>query len=353
MQSKINLVILGNEDPDDHLLWIKACEKAEVNYRVVDLSKDDWLEQVQKEKFDYLLAKPPGLITKFKELYDERIYILERTLNYKIYPSAEEIFIYENKRFLAAWLNANKIPHPETYIFYNKTDAFEFLDKTKFPVIGKSNIGASGSGVHILKNKSQATEYTESIFSGKGAKQRVGPNFKKGNIFKRGLNYIFNPSQIKKKLKLYKGIYNNKQSDFVIFQEFVQHEFEWRVVRIGDSFFAHKKMVKDEKASGSLIKGYENPPLDLIDFVKQITDKYKLFSQAVDVFEFNGNYLVNEMQCIFGQSDAYQMKVDGVIGRYINQNGKWIFEAGDFNSNASYDLRLKWILGKLNESSIR
>jgi len=348
---KVEFVILANEDPDDHSLWIKACEKAGMNYRVVDLSKDDWLEEVQKKRFDYLLAKPPGLITKFKELYDERVYILERTLGYKIYPTAEEIFIYENKRFLASWLNANKIPHPETYVFYSREEVFSFLEKTKFPVVGKSNIGASGSGIHILKTKVLAEAHAESVFSGKGVRRRVGPNLKKGNILMRGLDYVFNPSQIKKKLNLYKDISGNKQTDFVIFQEFIPHDYEWRVVRIGDSFFAHKKMVKNEKASGSLVKGYDNPPLNLFDFVKQITDKHKLFSQAVDVFEHNGNYLVNEMQCIFGQSDAYQMKVDGVIGRYTNENGKWIFEAGDFNSNACYDLRLEWVLNQLNESS--
>jgi hypothetical protein len=75
--------------------------------------------------------------------------------------------------------------------------------------------------------------------------------------------------------------------------------------------------------------------------VKSITDKHKLFSQAVDVFESPNGYLVNEMQCIFGQSNTFQMKVDDCVGRYTLQNGSWKFEAGDFNNNESYDLRLQ------------
>ena len=256
------------------------------------------------------------------------------------------MFIYENKRFLSFWLKANKIPHPETNVFYNESEAFEFLKTSAFPIVGKINIGASGSGVLILKNISQATEYIKQAFSEKGLGKRVGPNLQKGNFVKRGLHYVLNPSDISKKIEKYKEIGNDRQSGFVILQEFIPHEFEWRVVRIGDSFFAHKKMVVHEKASGSLIKNYDNPPLSLLDFVKEITDKHNFRSQAIDIFEHQKKYLVNEMQCIFGQSDDYQMKVNGVVGRYIFSYGKWIFEEGNFNTNQCFDLRLQWVLSR-------
>jgi len=50
------------------------------------------------------------------------------------------------------------------------------------------------------------------------------------------------------------------------------------------------------------------------------------------------------MQCIFGQSDPYQMLVDGQPGRYRYINGQWIFEKGDFNSLESYALRLEHVI---------
>lgn len=345
-RNKVNLVILANESPDDHQLWIKACEfyKEELDYRIVDLSKNNWLEEIQKEKFDHLLSKPAGLTSKFKDLYDERIYILERVLNYKVYPSAEENFIYENKRFLSFWLKANKIPHPKTDVFYVKDDAVAFLDTTKFPLVAKVNIGASGSGVEILQTKESALVYLQDTFSGKGARQRVGPNLQKGGLLKRGFYYVLHPSEIKKKLSIYKAVAGDKQRDFVIFQQFVPHAFEWRVVRIGESFFAHKKLMVDGKASGSLLKGYDDPPLSLFDFVKGITDKHQLYSQAVDVFESEAGYLVNEMQCIFGQSDNFQMKVKDVIGRYRFVDNQWLFESGDYNGNECFNLRVEWVI---------
>lgn len=346
---EFNLIILSNETEGDILLWEKACKaNPNANYRVVNLTKNLWFEELNKEPFDYLLAKPGGLSASYKQLYDERVYILSKVLKLKIFPSADEIFIYENKRFFSFWLKANKIPHPKTDVFYNIIEAQHFLSNNNGTLVAKTNIGASGSGVKILKSSAEKADYISQAFKGKGSPQRVGPNFEKGGIIKRGMHYIFNPGEIRKKLKKYKTVRSDPQKGFIIFQEYIPHDFEWRVVRIGDSFFAHKKLLKKGKASGSLLKGYDNPPLGLFDFVKAITDKYKFYSQAVDIFETNeGDYLVNEMQCIFGQSDPYQMLVNGKPGRYLSKNGKWVFEEGMFNQNESYNLRLEHVINEL------
>ncbi len=216
--------------------------------------------------------------------------------------------------------------------------------------MAKVNIGASGSGVTIIKNLRDSLSYVNNTFNGKGAKKRWGPNLQKGGLIKRGFHYIFNPENIKNKLKKYNQINSDKQTDFVIFQEYIPHDFEWRCVRIGDSFFAHKKLINNEKASGSLLKGYEPPPMKLMDFIFELTEKTNLTSVAIDLFETEDRgYLVNEIQCIFGQSDSYQMLVDGKPGRYIRKNDQWLFEEGDYNTNESYDLRIKHIMDIISE----
>jgi hypothetical protein len=78
----------------------------------------------------------------------------------------------------------------------------------------------------------------------------------------------------------------------------------------------------------------------LLSFIHEITERSGLSSVSADLFEKDGGYLVNEIQCFFGQSDPYQMLVDSVPGRYRYMNGSWVFEAGDFAANACYDLRL-------------
>lgn len=349
--SQFKAVILSNENQDDHFPWIKACEtyNEKVNYRVVNLTCSDWLDEINRLPFDVLLAKPGGISASFKQLYDERIYILSKVLGYNLFPTAEEIFLYENKRFLSYWLKANHIPHPFTNVFYDRKEAMKFVENSIYPLVAKTNIGASGSGVVIITTKEEAYNYIRLTYSGKGAPRRSGPNFSKGDWFTRGFHYIMNPRDIFKKLEIYKTVKSDIQTDFIILQEYIDHDFEWRVIRIGESFFAHKKLKVGDKASGTLLKSYENPPLTLLNFVKEITDHYGFFSQAVDIFEkSDGSYLINELQCIFGQSDLYQMKVDGAAGRYRYLSGQWNFEKGDFAQNACYNLRLEMVLSQLN-----
>lgn len=233
-------------------------------------------------------------------------------------------------------------------MFYDRGEALRFANEKKYPFVAKANIGASGSGVMILHNRPEAEKYISDTFSGKGAHRRSGPNLDKGGFLKRGFHYVTHPADIHKKLFVYKKVKSDVQTDFVIFQEYIPHEFEWRVVRIGDSFFAHKKLKAGEKSSGSLLKNYDNPPVDVLDFVRQITDRYGFSSQAIDIFESTRGYLVNEMQCIFGQSDPYQMLVDDKPGRYRYVKDRWHFEEGDFAKNACYNLRLEFALNKFN-----
>jgi hypothetical protein len=354
MENLLKVLILGNEREKDSSRWISACEKSagEIQYSIIDITRSDWLQNILKFKPDILLTKPGGLSTSFKQLYDERLMILIREMGFFCYPSLDEVLIYENKRYFSYWLQAHQIPHPETHVFYHKDEALDFIESSDLPLVGKVNIGASGSGVTLIKNRSQAREYIGRTFSGKGAARRTGPNIDKGGIIKRGFYYIFHPNEIAEKMTIYKTRSADVQRNFVIFQEYIPHDFEWRAVRIGDSFFVHKKLKMGEKASGSLLKNYDNPPESIFNFVREITDRFGFYSQAIDIFETNeGKFLVNEMQCIFGQSDPYQMMVNGKPGRYAYQNNLWIFEEGDFNSNESYDLRLKTALDLYRKNS--
>lgn len=340
--SMIKAVILMNENYGDDEQWIKACENRRdvLTYRVVNITADHWYEQLTIEPYDILLTKPSGLISRYKQLYDERARLIANELKKEMFPTYSEILLHENKRYLSDWLKVNNIPHPETHVFYDKSEALLWTEKCAYPIVAKSSIGASGSGVMIIRSKKRALDYIHRSFSKKGAHKRWGPNLRKGNLVLRAINACNDMSYLKRRLLLYTTRKNDRQEGYVLFQKYIPHEFEWRVVRIGESYFAHKKVKLGDKASGSLLKQYDNPPLDILDFVRMITDTFGLFSQAVDIFESDNGYLVNEMQCIFGQSDPYQMLVNGRPGRYFRRNDEWIFEVGDFNTNECYDLRL-------------
>lgn len=354
--STLRFAILQNEKPEDHQLWEAACQERSdvVSYELIDLTRADWLERVRAGRFDGLLARPPAYSTAFKTLYDERVRILNELLHIPVYPSLEEITIYENKKYFSYWLRAMDVPHPRTDVFYYPQEAKAFAERAPLPIVAKTNIGASGTGVRILRERSAALEYIDQTFSGKGAARSTGPNWRKKGFLGRAIKKVLRPGELRAKMQHYQQQRKDVQRDFVLFQAFVPHTFEWRCVRIGASYFAHKKMVEGEMASGTLKKGYENPPLELLDFLKWVTDLRGYWSQSVDLFEMpDGGYLVNEMQCIFGQSDPYQMLVDGQMGRYRYDEGQWKFEAGDFNRIQSFALRLDHFIQLIQQKQLK
>ena len=164
----------------------------------------------------------------------------------------------------------------------------------------------------------------------------------------RILNVLRNPDRIIKRLQLYKTISNDTQKFFVIFQQYIPHDFEWRIVKIGDSYFGHKKIKVGDKASGSKGIDYSLPPEMLLSFVKDICLRFNFNTMAVDIFEDeHGGYLINEMQTIFGHVQSYICRNDDGPGRFLFKDGKWIFENGMFNTNLSYDLRLNDVITKM------
>ncbi len=343
---KKRIAIFRNESADDHLPWVEAClrRQDEIDHDVIDITSAEWLDRFRSARYDLVLLRPPGRTERYKRLYDERAYILYNYSGVPVYPSLNEVLIYENKRLLSDWLKANNIPHPETLVFFNEKEALEYAASgILFPLVAKTNIGASGNGVRFLGNEKELSDYIVLAFS-KGVGVKTGPKLRKGSLSAKLLKALSTRGFVKKRLGEYKASFDNPQIGFVIFQKFIPHDYEWRCVRIGDSFFAHKKIARNNKSSGTLIKGYDPVPESLLTFIRDISEKTGLASVSIDLFESDGQYLVNEVQCFFGQSDPYQMLVDSVAGRYRCIEGRWVFEAGDFASNACYDLRLEHAL---------
>ena len=250
MNRKYCVAILKSESEIDHLPWVEACKKLSdrMDYTVIDLLDNKWQEACLKKNYDIFLLRPPGRTELLKTLYDQRIILLSEFLGKRIYPSVTEVLIYENKRFLNDWLNAFNLPHPQTFVYYRKKEASEFIRNRRiFPIVAKSNIGASGNGVIILLHEEDAGKYIRDVFS-KGVVNKTGPKLGKGNIFVKLKKIFTNKGFVIQRISDYYETFNNPQKGFVIFQEYIPHNYEWRVVRIGESYFAHKKIGDKEQS---------------------------------------------------------------------------------------------------------
>lgn len=336
--------ILKNEVKDSHTEWENACKKFNYKYKIVELVSDNWYEDIINANYDFVLLRPPGNISEYKQMYDERLFIISNIMNLRTYPSFDEVILHENKKMLSYWLKAKNIPHIETHVFYDKNEAIDFSRSYTYPIVAKTSIGSSGEGVTFLNDVNSALEYIERAFAC-GIGRKTGPSLRQGNYFKRGFKWLKEPNYALKKIRGYKEAAKENQRFFVLFQKYIPHDYEWRSVRIGDSYFAHKKTKSGMMCSGSKGIEYVNPPLPLLDFTRKICVENNFNCMSIDIMEdINGNYLVNELQCMFGHVQDHILEVNGKPGRYKYENNEWVFEEGNFNTNLSFDLRLENVI---------
>lgn len=307
-----------------HLNYVHACEELGVNFQLIDILASDWMEVVLASGCDGLLFHPPNDIQERKSIMDEIAWVCENILQLPIYPSFTELFIYENKRNMAWWLQANDIARPPTHIFSRKSDAQAFLRQAQYPLVFKTNIGAGASGVRFIHSKARALRITRRVFG------CTHPALTFGDLrFSRKFKGIPLP------------LFGRIQKHYLIVQDFIPIRWEWRMIRIGESYFGHKKLLRDGFASGSGKASLERPPDELLHLTRQICEKGGFRSMNIDIFETeDGRFLVNELQAIFGSIKPVQMRVDGVPGRFLYQNDQFVFEEGVFNQHGSHLLRV-------------
>ena len=224
------------------------------------------------------------------------------------------------------WLKTNQFPHAETHIFYRKKDFYKFIDEyNDFPLIYKSNIGAQSTGVKLLKSKWIAKRVGRKIF---------------GIFGSSSLTKGYTPATSGKFIPV--EAVGARERHVLMVQKFEKIKWEWRIVKIDNSYFGHRKLLKGNFASGTHLKAWGAPPKELLFMVKSICETGNFNSMAVDIFETeDGRFLVNELQSIFGQPKKNLMYIDDVPGRFIFENDDFVFEEGEFNDHHSFKLRVK------------
>ncbi|HQP88786.1 MAG TPA: hypothetical protein PLL76_21235 [Thermoanaerobaculia bacterium] len=295
-----------------HTHFVQACLDLDVPFVVIDLFRSDWLEQVAAARCDVLLVWPDAVLTTWNTMLKDRVTTLVDELGYASVPTPAEIWMYEDKRRMSYWLAANEIPHPRTWVFYERSEAMEFCDRCELPVVFKTCFGAASTGVRILRSRGRLRALVRKAFS-----RGIAPG---------GLDW------------------RDRQWGSVLLQEYLPDVREWRVVRIGDSFLCRFKEKLGDFHSGSGLVRWARPTRNLLDFARSVTDRGAFRSMAVDVFEtVDGRLLVNELQAVFGPIRESNLERGAEHrGRwcYDMASASWTFEAGDYYRNACANERI-------------
>lgn len=290
----------------------KSCNTLNFIPLVFDPLDSNVLSKIRGSDCEFYLSRQNHVVAVTREMFAEKEDVIRDCLKKIVYPNRLEARLYESKRALAYFLQSENIPHPETFISYSRDESLEFIKSCSLPRVFKSKNGAGSKGVEIIYTREQGIKLVKLLFD----------------------SYYIN-----KALSDYRDI----DYGYIFLQEYIKNVREFRVIKIGDSWFGHEKskFEKQEFMSGSGINHWTPPPHDLLEYCSRIATKYGFVTMCFDVFkDQDDRYLVNELQTWFGSYNPSQMYIDEVPGRYIKINGKWVFESGLFNETQSIPLRL-------------
>jgi hypothetical protein len=301
-----------------HLPYVAACRDLGVPYKVVDIADADWQQAVEESGCDAFAVWPEKNSTVRRQFYDERLRFIAEDMGKVLYPNHKALWVYESKRRMAYWFERHGVPHPRTWVFYTQDRALEFVRGTELPIITKTDLGSGATGVQVHRKRATLVRWVKRLFGRGVLRPRADPR--------------------------------DREWGCVLFQEYIPDVREWRMIRIGESYFGYEKMKAGEFHSGSHERTYGRPPDRLLDFVHQISEKAGTLSLDVDVLVCeDGRLLALEFQPVFGLSQPYQTcVVDAKPGRMVrSENGVWRFEPGDFCQNHMCNQRVAAILGVL------
>ncbi|MCR3921910.1 MAG: hypothetical protein NUK65_05235 [Firmicutes bacterium] len=316
--------------------YVDACRELGIEYEVIDIIASDWMQRIKDSDCDGYLVRSSYAKDTWKRMYDEKVYYINVVMGKPVYPPFNDIFIHESKNNMAYWLEAHDIPQAGSWVFYRSDEAAEFIEtKAKFPLIFKPTVGSYALGVKIINNQREAKKLIKQVFT-------------KYGFFNRGFT-----KYKRSKIGLPVPVMDDRQFNHLMFQERIDIKYEWRMVKVDQSYFGHQKLKKGDFHSGSGMVGWVDPPEVLLELIRYICDIGNFNALNVDVFEDQqGNYFVNELQPFWGAVDTSQMYVDGKPGRYFFRNGGWFFEEGVFCQNACCNLKVQAFINQLEEAHL-
>ncbi len=281
-------------------LWIKYCQKHNVQYKIVDAYDNDILSQIadcdifmwhfhHNSYKDYLFAK-------------QLIYVIQTQLGKTTYPDIDTCWHFDDKVGQKYLLEAIDAPFVPTYVFYSQNDALNWIEQTEFPKVFKLRSGINSKNVTLVENAKQAKELSTKAF---------GNGFQKNShwirIAQRWQQYRKGHCTLKWFLKgivtlySYKERFNKEEIGYAYFQDFMQdNNFDIRAFLIGNRAVAVKRMNRenDFRASGSgrLIYDKEQISLDYIKTSFEIKKQLNVQSLAIDfLHNSNGQVIVSEI----------------------------------------------------------
>lgn len=291
---------------------LQAAELLGLEAEVFDPASAEFHQRLRQGRARILFCRPDHRTNQQRQMFWEKTLPLYDLPHLRLFPGPLALRLYESKRELAYFLAINGIAHPKTRIFYTEDEALAFARDCPLPQVFKTSTGSAGTGVEILRSRSALVALIRQMFRRHYLKRALPDP--------RDLDY-----------------------GYVLLQEFIAPLREFRVIKVGRSWFGFEKLPEARRGlrSGSGRFDWTPPGPELLEFCADLAARFGFSTLSFDIFQTeDGRFLVNELQAWFGSSHPAQLYHQGVAGRYLRAGGAWVFQPGAFSQGRSLPLIL-------------
>lgn len=269
--------------------WEAALKARGARVKPVDLLGLDPLEQVRD--CDGVMWHWPQYPHELRWAALPLLRVMETHLHLPVFPDMATCWHYDNKTAQRYLLEALRISHPRTWVFWRKADAMEWIQHASYPLVAKLSVGAGSTNVRLIRKVEEARRHVECSFSGagivaappwpraRGARswawlKRTAKRMAVATAYAAANRFPPMPDQT----------FWMPQKNYVLFQEFLpDNPFDTRVTVIGNRAFAYRRFNRpnDFRASGSGNFSIEPAQIDLRCIRSAFDAVRKLGSQSM------------------------------------------------------------------------
>lgn len=301
--------------------WIEYCKEKDIEYKIVNAYDSNIVEQVKD--CDAFMWHHHHANVKDTLFAKQLIYSLE-TAGVKCFPNFFTSWHFDDKVGQKYLLEAVGAPLVPSYVFYSKSEALNWINKTDFPKVFKLRGGAGSKNVMLARNRKEAKKLVNKAF-GKGFPQSSLSNLLSEDIRKYKEHRISFTRTVKD-MYYYCLVPDNfhkmhaREKGYAYFQNFIpNNSFDLRVVVVGNKAMGEKRYIRkgDFRASGSGKFEYVKIREDVLQIAFEIASKLKLQSVAFDFIFYNDSPLIVEISYGFGTHGIRH------CGGYYTQDLQW------------------------------
>lgn len=234
--------------------WVKYCEDHNISWKPVDCYSNNIIAQLSD--CDALMWHINQGNPKDNLFAKQLLYSVEVN-GKKAFPNFNTVWHFDDKVGQKYLLESIDAPLAQTYVFYGKREALEWVNTVSYPKVFKLRGGAGSQNVKLVESKREAKRLVLRAF-GRGFSSynpynRIRETIRKIKSGKNkiselliALARIFIPPPYAK--------ISGKEKGYIYFQDYIpENTYDIRIIVIGDKAFAIKRLVRenDFRASGS------------------------------------------------------------------------------------------------------